>query len=192
MSRTYRQTKRAAAKHDTADKIVWALHGLMRKRWLEDISLNDIANGSGVSVQTILRHFGSKEGLVASLGTSLVPIFTPRVEADALSIERALRIVFKVYEKEGDAIVRSLAQEERHPALKELLNQGRVAHRQWIDVLFAPYLAVMSGKRREEALDALTIITDVGTWKRLRRDNGLTVHRVLRVLVAMATATLKP
>jgi hypothetical protein len=83
------------------------------------------------------------------------------------------------YERTGDAIIRLLALEERVPSLQPLLARGRNSHRDWVEEMFlAPDL-----------VPELVVATDVYTWKRLRRDQGLsreqTTAAVLRIVEAL-------
>ena len=63
-TRTYTMTTRAEAAERTRVGILDAMVGLATSRMLVDISLDDVASAAGVSVQTVLRRFGSRAGLV--------------------------------------------------------------------------------------------------------------------------------
>ena len=60
-TRTYRMTSRARAVEETRERVLEAAIDLHTERLSSDISLADIAGAAGVSVQTLLRHFGSRE-----------------------------------------------------------------------------------------------------------------------------------
>ncbi len=63
--RSYRQEARAEKTETTAQDIVQAMVDQVRSvRRLSDITLEDIAAKSGVTVRTILRRFGSRDGLL--------------------------------------------------------------------------------------------------------------------------------
>ena len=57
-------TARARAVEETRGRILDAVLLLHEQRLSADISLADVADEAGVSVQTVLRHFGSREGLI--------------------------------------------------------------------------------------------------------------------------------
>ncbi|HEY7850198.1 MAG TPA: helix-turn-helix domain-containing protein, partial [Ktedonobacterales bacterium] len=63
-TRRYRMTSRATAAAETAQRILRATTDLYMERWLEDLTLEEVAARAGVTVQTVLRRFGSKTGLV--------------------------------------------------------------------------------------------------------------------------------
>ena len=65
-TRTYTMTARAQAVEDTRTRIREALFELGTKQVFSDISLEDVAQEAGVSVQTVLRHFGSRAALIES------------------------------------------------------------------------------------------------------------------------------
>ena len=65
-TRPYRMTARAAAVGETRERILEAAVALHLRRMSAEISLADIAAEAGVSVQTVLRHFGTREGLLES------------------------------------------------------------------------------------------------------------------------------
>ena len=85
-------------------------------------------------------------------------------------IDRLVENLIGDYEKTGDAVIRLLALEPRHPALKRVLDFGRSEHQRWVAGVFAKALNKLSATERQRALDALVIVTDVYTWKLLRRD----------------------
>src|SRR5690242_4921803 len=63
-ARPYRMTARADAVEQTRVGVLDAVIALHSERLSADISLADVATRAGVSVQTVLRHFGSREGLL--------------------------------------------------------------------------------------------------------------------------------
>jgi AcrR family transcriptional regulator len=63
-TRTYTMTSRARGVAETRRRVLDATVDLHGERLAADISLDDIAERAGVSVQTVLRHFGSRSGLV--------------------------------------------------------------------------------------------------------------------------------
>ena len=64
--RPYRMKARAQAAEATAQAIIAAARVLFAERPYDQVSLPAIAQGAGVTVQTVLRRFGSKEELFAA------------------------------------------------------------------------------------------------------------------------------
>ena len=64
--RPYRMRARAQAAQATAQAIIAAARVLFAERPYDQVSLPVIAERAGVTVQTVLRRFGSKEELFAA------------------------------------------------------------------------------------------------------------------------------
>src|SRR3569623_2055234 len=110
-TRTYTQTNRAAAAEETARRITRAAFELQAERLTAEISLDDIAARAEVSVQTILRRFGTKADLFrASLVWAIDQSAVER-RAPAGDVPAAVRILVDHYEKHGDFALLMLAQE---------------------------------------------------------------------------------
>jgi hypothetical protein len=77
------------------------------------------------------------------------------------------------YERTGDFTVRTLAEEGRVAAVEPGLARGRRGHEDWVAHVFGAALAGLRGAARGRRLAQLVAITDVYTWKLLRRDKGL-------------------
>jgi AcrR family transcriptional regulator len=171
-ARRYSQVARAQAAEDTARRIVGAFLARLLADWYDDITLDRVAGDAGVTVQTVVRRFGGKEGLLASA----VKVLATQINAQRASppgdLRRLVDNLVADYERTGDAVIRLLALEPRHPALKDVLDLGRAEHRRWVSTGFAEQLSRLTAAACERALDALVAVTDVYTWKLLRRDMG--------------------
>jgi AcrR family transcriptional regulator len=172
--RPYRQGARATAAAETGQRILQAVIALYTERWVEQVTLEEVAARAGVTVQTVLRRFGSKEGLLAAAGDEIEQQVTAqRLAAPVGDVVGAIRNLFDHYEVVGDLALRSLAQEERYPPIRALTDRGRQFHYAWVERTFAPLLAGLAGQARERRLAQLIAVTDVYVWKLLRRDRGL-------------------
>ena len=137
-----------------------------------DFTLDTVATAAGVSVQTVLRAFGNKHGLVlAAIGTDRAEVPEP-VEIPA-SVGEAIRKIVDDYEAIGDRVLWMLAAEHRIDGFDEIADEGRRRHRAWVDAVFADHLGRRRTAEREALLTALLVPLDVYTWKLLRRDLGL-------------------
>ena len=85
-----------------------------------------------------------------------------------------MRILVDEYEVTGDGVLRILAQEDRVELLREMADRGRAAHQEWLAESFPGTHAGLRGAARERRIAQLHALTDVYTWKLLRRDLGLT------------------
>jgi AcrR family transcriptional regulator len=165
-------TDRADAVEETRTRIVSAARALFQARWYDDVTLGQIAEASAVSHQTVLNHFGSKEGVFGAV--------LEVVEAEAIAwderapagdIDAALRLLLDRYEHMGLENARFVVQEHRSPALHETLERARAQHRGWVEQTFADRLPV-SGVARRRLVAALVLATEVMAWKAVRHDYG--------------------
>ncbi|GAC1673280.1 MAG: hypothetical protein PVS3B2_15390 [Candidatus Dormibacteraceae bacterium] len=165
-TRPYRMALRAEKATATRALIVEAAGSLLRERFLDDVTLESIAERAGVTVRTVLRHFGTRELLIDAAGADLRQrVIDQRNTAPIGNIRGAVAILFDHYEEWGDYVIRNLAQEDQVPRARKSVESGRRAHRQWVDRIFSP--------RGEEAVNAVIVAADVYTWKLLRRDKKL-------------------
>ncbi len=172
--RPYQMRARAEAAAETGRRILEAVIELHTERFFDQVSLEDIAERAGVTVQTVIRRFGSKERLIeAATEMANRQVVRQRDQAPVGDIEGAVKNLVDHYEEWGDGVLRLLAQEERVPAFRSVTDAGRALHYQWVERTFAPLLAERTGKARRRLLAELIVICDVYFWKLLRRDLGL-------------------
>lgn len=191
--RPYRMQVRANRAAETSQRILEAFLALFAERWLDQLTLNEVAARAGVTVQTVIRRFGSKEGLIAAADALVhAEAAAQRNEAPDDDIDGAIHNLVTHYEAMGDRVLRLLAQEERWPSLKSVADAGRVGHRAWVEGKFAPFLTGRENATRARLVAMLVSVTDVYVWKLLRRDQGLdrdTTEAALRDLVTALLAT---
>lgn len=168
--RAYRQTARAESAAETHRRIIAAFLRQAQEGWIDEITLDEVAREADVTVQTVIRRFGGKEGLLIAAHQHLSADVLPRRNAPSGNVKTGLKALVGDYEVIGDIFIRLLAQEPRYPLLSKLLDRGRAEHRQWVAELFAPWLKRVSPARRERLLAALIAVCDIYTWKLLRRD----------------------
>ena len=174
-ARPYRQVVRAAKAAATGERILDAVTELFWEQPTTEISLVRVAERADVTVQTVIRRFGGRDGLfAAAAGRESARVARERDPAAvAGDPARAVRQLVDHYEAMGDRVVRMLAEETRLPALREVAEVGRVFHRRWCEDVFAATLERLDTETRPRRLAQLVAICDVYTWKLLRRDAGL-------------------
>lgn len=180
--RAYNQTARAEAAEATAARIVDEFYGFMTREWYDDISLDRVAKAAGVTVPTILRRFGSKEGLLAANRDKMQREVADRRAVKPGDVVAAVDAIVNDYEAAADIMLRIMAQEDRLPVLKEMTDFGRVQHRKWVAESFAPQLAGLKPAEREWRLDGLVTALDIYVWKVLRIDRGRSPPEVARFM----------
>src|SRR5215469_13505244 len=89
--RPYRGHAQAEIAALTAQRILQAALELYEQAWLDQITLEQVAMRAGVTVQTVLRRFGSKEQLIAEAGRwAYVQTMRERDEAPVADIGGAI------------------------------------------------------------------------------------------------------
>jgi AcrR family transcriptional regulator len=165
-------TTRAEAQQATARRILDAAREAFLAATYEEVTLAGIARDAGVSHQTVLNHFGSKEGVFAAFGNELhediMALRERAVPGDQRSVIAAL---MEQYERFGDANGRWDLLEDRSAEVAEAMAEARRYHLAWLAEHFAPWLEVATTER-ERRLALLYVATDVKTWKLLRRHLG--------------------
>jgi AcrR family transcriptional regulator len=169
--RRYRMAARATATAATRSAIAEAFSESLLDLHYEEITLDMVAARAEVTVQTVIRHFGAKEELFATVAREQgAQEAARRAEAVPGDIPGALRIVVAHYERVGDVVLRLLAQEDRFAAIREVTDAGRQIHYDWVERAFAPFLQPMSRASRRRRQGQLVVLTDVFVWRLLRRD----------------------
>lgn len=180
--RSYRMTTRAAGAAETRDRILDAAIELAVETRRLDFSLSQVAARADRTVQTILRRFGSREGLIQqAVERASERVAAERRPAEPGDIAGALTLLVEHYEKWGGLMLRLLAQESDADAGLITAN-GRLLHRDWVTEVFAP--------ESEQLTDLLVIATDLYTWKLLRLDRGLEPEQVLARITALTDSVL--
>ena len=183
---------RATAAAATGQRILQAFLDLYMVYWLEDLTLDVVAARAGVSVQTVLRRYRSKAGLIQAAGESLYQrVNDQRNQAPTGDITGAVANLMDHYEAVGDLTIRTLAQEQRHAALHEFAERGRVLHRTWVETAFSPLLDDLPVGERGATLAKLVVVTDLYVWKLLRRDMGFEREQTERYVVEMVSAMIE-
>lgn len=172
-TRTYTQTRRADATEQTRRAILDAAQALFRDEHRADPSLELIAERAGCSTRSVIRHFGSKEGLVEAAITDGVSAKHESRRVEPGDVAGAVRRLVDHYEEIGDDVVRWLGSAERYPLARRVTETGTRMHRDWVDAVFAPDLEPLASPARRARRAALATVTDVYVWQLLRRREGL-------------------
>jgi AcrR family transcriptional regulator len=168
--RAYAQTARARSTEETGRRIADAFLSRLMTQWYDEITLDAVAADAGVTVQTILRRFYGKDGLLGTAAKTIGAQINAKRAMPANDIAAMADSLFADYEQTGDTVMRLLAMEDRYPAVKGVTDLGRREHRQWLSNVLAAPLGLLDTASRQLAVDALVIVTDVYAWKLLRRD----------------------
>jgi AcrR family transcriptional regulator len=184
--RPYRMAARADAAQATAARLLDAAVTRFTDTAYEDVSLEEIAQAAGVTKRTLLRRYGSKDALfVAAMDRAAHDMMRARDAAPVGDVAGAVTNLVDHYERWGENRLRLLAQEDRIPVVAENVQGGRRYHWSWVEQKFAPLIGGLAGAARTRRIAALVAITDVYTWKLLRRDLGLSRTDTEQLLVEL-------
>lgn len=171
--RTYSQTKRAEATEQSRRAILAAAQELFRDEGMFELPLDEVAKRAGCSERTVIRHFGSKEGLLAAaVGEAEQEVMELR-RAQPGDVAGAIRKLVGHYEETGDQVLRWLSLADRYPLVREVIESGKRMHEDWVGEVFAPDLEPLDRGERRQRKAVLASVTDVYVWELLRMRQGL-------------------
>lgn len=188
--RAYRQGARAEAAARTADTVIDIFLRHLEANWYDDVSLATVAKDAGVTVPTILRHFGSKEGLLEAASNRIKGEVLERRRTVSDDIDEIIAALINDYEAAGDMMMRFVAQEGRSPVLKAMTDLGRSQHRAWVRSCFEQHFAGLTPEQEEWQLDGLIMSLDLYVWQVWRRDRGRSPDEVRRFMRSLVDAII--
>ena len=183
--RAYRQGARAEAAEATAARILEVFRRRLSEDWYDLITLDQVAREAGVTVPTIIRRFGNKEGLLEETQKRMDAEILGRRSVAPGDLDALIRVLIEDYEAVGDLVIRTLSQEERYPVFRIVTDVGRAGHRLWIEQGFSPWLDGLAADARQARLDALVVATDLYVWKLVRRDMGRSPDHLRELMLTL-------
>lgn len=182
----YRQVAREQAQQRTREALLdAAIDEFFGERWSET-SLAELAARAGVTKQTLLRHFGSKEGLlIQALARSAAQVLDERWNGPVGDVDGAIENLLDHYEIWGPRARRIGAWQDAPSVLAKLSQAGRQVHYEWIEFVFAPQLERLEEAASSRLRAELIVVCDVQTWWILAHDLKLGRAEVGSILVGM-------
>jgi AcrR family transcriptional regulator len=187
-TRTYTKVARAAAEEQTRTALLDAAEVAFFDEGGAH-SLEAIAAAAGVTKQTLLRHFGSREGLFhESHRRAFERVREQRLRAPRNDVEGAIDNLLDHYEAVGDRALRiGTMTTTELPA-----DIGRVArqlHYEWVEHAFGAWLGAAEHRSRLRA--ALIAACDVQTWSIFAHDLGFERAEVRQTLLLIIRRLLE-
>ena len=138
----------------------------------EQASLDAIAGAAGVTKQTLLRHFGSKDGLLEHvLLRAIDEVQTQRMSVPRDDIGGAVDNLLEHYEVRGGRAMRS-SNLDLEGSLADLGRRARQFHYDWVELAFGTWLTAVGPAERRRLRAALIAVCDVQAWWILTHDLG--------------------
>ena len=134
-------TARADAAERTGERIVDAMLGRFSAVPYDQIRLEDVAADAEVTVQTVIRRFGSKHGLLAAtVEREMTRLATDRSAALGATPKSTLHALVCYYEQHGLLILKLYSEAHQAPGVPELAAQARAYHVNWCREAFSDAL----------------------------------------------------
>jgi AcrR family transcriptional regulator len=112
---------RAESAAATAERILDAAVEVFWELPTDKISLDEVGRRAGVTVQTVIRRFGGREGLLAAgVQRESDKIRSQRLQAPVGDVASAVHVLLDHYEAFGDRVLKMLAEEDRIPRLRKI------------------------------------------------------------------------
>lgn len=174
MPRKYNNTKRVNSAKKTNIKIIEATEYLLANVPLSHVTLPEIAKKAEITVQTVMRHMGSRDGCLNTAAEYVANrIDSQRSKTEPGDIDAAISDIISHYESEGRLILNILAQTNNGDSfINSVTERGRIYHRKWVEHCFGPHINISN----EETIDALAAATDIYVYKIIRLDMGRSLN----------------
>jgi AcrR family transcriptional regulator len=182
--RPYNKVAREEAQQRTRDALLdAAVEEFYEDRW-QKTSLEGLAEKAGVTKQTLLRHFGSKDGLLLkAIMRTGSQMFDQRWSTPRDDVKGAVANLLDHYEDWGERSMR-IGAWQGGPAFLSILSQAaREVHYDWVEYAFAKWLEPLPEKERARVRATLIMLCDVHAWWLLSNDLGLPRPEVRTILV---------
>ncbi|NTW44838.1 MAG: TetR/AcrR family transcriptional regulator [Anaerolineaceae bacterium] len=187
----YSATIQMEIKTHTNQRILAAVKALTLDFWLDEITLFQIAEKANVSIQTLFRHFGSREQLIQhAVNLISADILSQHAIPDEVSVQSIVSNLNEYYDLNGLFIIRLRSQAARLAEFEDFQVGWQNSHHQWIQNSFAIYLQALTTISQNELADTLFGLTDVHFWyvyhhelRKSRQELNIIWVRILRSLL---------
>jgi AcrR family transcriptional regulator len=180
-----RPNRREVAAAETRREILRTARRLFSEHGYSGTSLQQIAEASGVAVQTIYSSVGSKAALVLALNDLIDEEAGVAQLADGLAgetdphraIARAVHLTRQLNERCGDLIQVLLSAEPAEPDVAAVVADGMRRHAHGASRLaqrLAALGALRAGTTPERAAAAFAMMTSPASWRQLTHSAGWT------------------
>lgn len=187
MTRQYTQTTRSDQTLARRQQMIQAVFALMERGSIGQVTLQGVADEAGVSLKTVVRHFGSKEELLRQAMDE-----ARQVEEDNRAVpvgdpEAVCRTLAERYELMAEQIYRMGDLELTHQWLADWVQMARTSHLNWLADAFEPWLPAESPER-EDRLMCLFSATEIRSWWAIRQRFGYSPERARTVMLRQLLA----
>lgn len=169
-SRPVRSALRAKLADTTRDAIVDAFVSLLNEDGGFDVSYAALARRAQVSIQTLYRHFPTREALLDALTRrSQTAMALRELPSDREGLLATIRALFPRFDQHAALFA---AQAQVGPRSRAL-TRGRSRRANAFEEVLAKVIPHVRAERRRAAAGLLHLLVSAGTWHRLRDELGL-------------------
>jgi AcrR family transcriptional regulator len=186
--RPYVMRERAQQAERTRERVLQATIALGYRNPLAQVTVRAVAESAGVSVQTVLRQFGTRDALIAAAITRAQGEVRDERTVDPDDLGATMDALMAHYERVGDGMLGLLGRESWEPEVAAITTAGRAIHRDWVGRAFAR--ALRDAPDPDAATDLLVAATDLYVWKLFRRDRRLSRAATAARMRALVDAVL--
>jgi len=184
--RPYRQQARARSAEATRRRILDATEALLREHAASAVSLATIARAARTTVPTILRHFATKELLVATtLATALTRVRAARPRVSPGDHLGAARVLAQEYERHAPLL---RASEATPVDARREMEAARRLHRDWLARTFTRGLSPLAPVVHRRRLAQLVAVSGPAPWRVLRETEHLGLAQAQAALAELLRA----
>jgi AcrR family transcriptional regulator len=182
-TRGYVKVARAETEEQTRGALLDAADEAFLSGPWEHASLAAIARAAGVTKQTLLRHFGSKDRLLEQvLLRSVDEVERQRLSVPTNDVAGAVDNLLEHYEIRGGRAMRS-SNLDMDGSLADLGRRARQFHYDWVELAFGAWLTAVGPSERRRLRAALIAVCDVQAWWLLTHDLELSRAEVRATLI---------
>ena len=185
-------TARADEAERTGQRIVDAMLHRFATLPYGQIRLEDVAADAGVAVQTVMRRFGNKAGLLVTVvERELSVIAANRAAIAGASPADTISALADHYETYGALILKMYSEASLVEGLDEIAGRGRAYHVAWCRTAFAADLPDdRDDSGRERRMAQIVVVCDARTWSILRLESQLGAAQTKLALSEMLSPLL--
>ncbi len=189
MPRKYDMTKRTNRAEKTKERIIKATENLLATGPFAGVTLPAIAKGANITVQTVMRQMGSRDGCLTAVAKLVYErIDSQRGRTTPGDIESAISTLMAHYESESALILNLLEQANKGETFaKTAAERGQIYHRKWVEHCFSPLV----GNAQQETIDALVAATDIYLYKLLRLEMKRSIKATKAVINRLVRGILE-
>lgn len=181
MARQYTQTTRHETTRARRRQMIEAVLALIERGSISEVTLQGVADEAGVSLKTIVRHFGSKEELLRQAMLEARGLEEEQRPLPVGDLDGVCRVLGKRYDEMAEFVYRMGDLELSYDWLSDWVQMARRSHLDWLAAAFEAWLPP-EGPEREDRLMCLFGATEIRSWWTLRERFGYDPARARAVM----------